>query len=537
MQTVRRVYLYLVSAVSLAMLAWGVATLLQSLLFLVSQTAAAVVREQVARAVGVTLVALIVWTVHWTLATRLAARDPSERAAALRRLFLYGTLALAMIALAYNASHLVRALAAALASLPVPGAPHVFELLPALGVAAVIWGYHWTIAARDREAVGETAAAATLRRWYSYGTAFWALLLLLTASATLVRFFFALVVGSPAVGGQADVIDAVGPALVGLLIWAGQWSWTSAGPIGDDDRRSVLRTVYLLAVIGVAVVMTLVQAGQVLFVLISRLLGVAAPGGLPGSLPQLLAGPFAVALVYGTAWVFHLRALRHTVAGAEDSPRRRGVRRLYRYLVALVALGLLAVGLAGMLWTIGDLLTSATLRESGTWREQLSFFVTLGIVAFPVWLVVWRPRVDPSEASSLSRRLYLYLGLIGAVLAALIAGAAAVYQFAALALAVRLPVETLPDLVRALAVLSVSAGVAGYQWRILRIDAERAPRAPQPVVQQARLCLIAPDGQPVRELTGDLATLRRLFDRVAAETARSGSAPPGEPSPLADASP
>ena len=71
-----------------------------------------------------------------------------------------------------------------------------------------------------------------------------------------------------------------------------------------------------------------------------------------------------------------------------------------------------------------------------TWREQVSLFATLAIVGLPVWLIHWRASVTVSaaEAHSLARRLYLYVSLIGAVLALIGALAGALYRLINVAL-------------------------------------------------------------------------------------------------------
>lgn len=519
MLTIRRLYLYLVSAVSLGMLAGSTASLLQNLLDVVvgATTPAEVTRENVAIAIAAATVALPVWAIHWTVANQLSARETAEQSAVLRRLFLYGVLAVSVVVFAVQVSDIASPLAAWLALDVAPAIPSLLDPLPALGLAVVIWGYHWSVTRRDRTTVGETGASATIRRWYVYGSAFWSQLILLAATTALVRLCFDVLTRQQTDGVRLVAIDAVGPALAGLLVWSGHWTWSTRGPIAAEDRSSVLRTVYLLGAIGVAVTVTLVQAGQVLFYLLSRLLGVTNPGGLSGTIWQLLTGPAAAAAVYGASWAFHLHVLRREAPVTDDTPRRLGVRRFYRYLVALVALGLLAVGLGGVLWTVADLLTSATVRGETVWREQVSLFATLAMVGLPVWLVVWRPIVDPREAGSLSRRLYLYLTLVAAVLAGLFAGATLLYQVVALALGVRLPAEALVDGARAAAVLVVSTGVGGYHWRSLRIDSRRASAESRQVVAVARLRLIGPDGRTVRELTGDSVVLVTLFDRVVAE--------------------
>ncbi|GIW06535.1 MAG: hypothetical protein KatS3mg060_1340 [Dehalococcoidia bacterium] len=531
MQTIRRIYLYVVSAVSLGMLAAGVVELARTLVAMVVPTAipANWLAENLAAAVGTTIVALPVWLFHWGLANRLAARDATERVAALRRLYLYGVLAVSAIFIAIGVSDATEALTAFAAHTRNVTVMQVIDPLPVIVVTLAVWWYHWGIAGQERRAFGEGGASATIRRWYVYGSAFWALVVLLPATTSLVRTNYDHIVGPPTFGAAWQVSESVGPALAGLLIWAAHWIWSSRGQIAEDDRRSVLRAVYLLSVIAIALTVTLVQAGQVLFYLLSRLLGVPNPGGQTGSIAQLLAGPVAAAIVYGAAWWYHQRVLRGESAVAGEAPRRLGVRRLYRYLIALVALALLSVGLAGVLWTIGDLLSSGTGQAGFSWQEQISLFATLAIVGLPVWIAVWRPRPDVAEAASLSRRLYLYLALIGSVLAALISGAVMAFQAIALVIGARSPTEAVNDLTRALAVVLVGAGVAVYQWRALQLDASRAGALPRTAESRARLRLIGPDGRIVRELAGEMATLELAFDRLAGELETAGL-PRSEPS-------
>jgi hypothetical protein len=49
-------------------------------------------------------------------------------------------------------------------------------------VFIVIWAFHFRIAARDRAAVGESGASATLRRWYMYVVLLAGLLVMLTGT-------------------------------------------------------------------------------------------------------------------------------------------------------------------------------------------------------------------------------------------------------------------------------------------------------------------------------------------------------------------
>src|ERR1700682_2550941 len=185
----RRLYLYLVSAAALGLLAAGCTLLGGTVMYFVfNDPAAQEYRTQLAIYTAMTLVALPVWAVHFWFARRFAQRDPAERASAIRRLYLYyaclGSAIGALVALTFTATDLIRPLIDTCTSGPVivPNAGKEFFTCPNLpdwlnasqqGWTAIvyiaIWAFHYRIAARDRAAVGETGASATLRRWYMYG--------------------------------------------------------------------------------------------------------------------------------------------------------------------------------------------------------------------------------------------------------------------------------------------------------------------------------------------------------------------------------
>ncbi len=522
MLTVRRVYLYLISAVSLSMLAGGAVSLAQTLINAIGETALGTqaFRQDVAAASGFIIVGLPVWLGHWLVIQRLAHRALDERTATLRRLYLYFVLAVTMIALFLAMMAEMELVLDALTAYRTSRPRDFFEILSWIVVAGVIWLYHWRVAGLDRREVGERGGSAALRRWYVYGLAIWGLLFLLNSAASLLQLLWALLVaGTDLITPEAALSSSGATMVAGLLVWLGHWVWSSTGPTAADDRRAVLRTVYLLGALGVSVTVTLVQVSQVLYYALSRALGVSEPGGQAGSLLELLGPPICASIIYGASWGYHWWRLRHETALAPGTPHQIGVRRLYRYLVALVAMALLGIGVAGVLWTLGDLLTAATRVSDLAWRENVSLYTTLAVAGLPTWLVVWRPVVSPEESAALSRRLYVYLSLIGAVLAALIAGSVAVYQLLALVLGARTVSEAVIDLVRSGAVVVTGAGIALYHWQVMRGDQRRAPAEPvaATVPAVARLVLTGPNGAILRQAEGDPAALEAAFDRIAGQ--------------------
>jgi hypothetical protein len=251
------------------------------------------------------------------------------------------------------------------------------------------------------------------------------------------------------------------------------------GRLSEADQRaehtSVLRTVYLFLTLAVAVIGSLFGLSQLLYYAVGRLLGVDHPGGVGGDLLQAAAGPVSIALVYGAAWRYAAVLTRPQTPAEQtlgEAPRPAGIRRLYTYLVTLVSLVVLAIGVAGLLWTLGDVVLLALAVTTGdAWREQVALYATFAIVGLPVWLLHWRPSpTSPAEARSLARRLYGYLSLIGAMLALVGSAAAVLYKLLGLALGGTFSVGLGADLLHALAIASVAAVVAAYHWRVVRAD-------------------------------------------------------------------
>ncbi|MBV9545419.1 MAG: hypothetical protein JOY61_13705 [Chloroflexi bacterium] len=478
MSTIRRIYAYLLAFAGLGMLAVATVNLgqlvLELLLHAPSAATAQHVRETVSIDVAAMLVGLPVWLVHWRWTERWAQGDPLERASTLRRLYVYAVLAAAGWALAWSTHQVVYAAVSALRD---PVLVHdALDQLPALAVAALLWIGHWRIASRDRDLVGEAGGSGTLRRWYLYAAAFLGFVGLLGSASGLLESLWRATTGS---ARQLEIAAPLAGVVVGVLVWLAHWA-VLPGRIGEDARRedgqAVLRSVYLFLSLSVGVIGALFGLSQLLYYAVARLLGVPTPGGVGGDLLQAAAGPGSVAIVYSLAWAYHRRALRQQAAAFHEAPRQAGVRRLYTSIIGLIALAALAVGVAGLLWTAGDLVFNSAAANTGDrWRNNIALFSTLTAVGLPIWLLHWRavPGSD-ADVRSLARRLYLYLALIAAMLSLVGSAALALYRVISLLLGESSTSAVLTDLIHALAVAIVAGLVAAYHWRILRADAQRS---------------------------------------------------------------
>lgn len=488
----RRLYLYLVSAAALGTLAAGLSALgFNVLLFVFNDPNAESSRGALAGATAATLVALLVWGVHFWFARRYAHRDPAERASAIRRLYVYWACLVmsigAAIALDNGIANFLRPL---LDCTPVGNtsgytpfdctsnnllttaqAGWIFVVL------AAFWALHYRIAVRDRAAVGELGRSASLRRWYMYPALLVGLLMMLSGAASLITLIWLRLLNSTLGVEQYRFIgDAAGLLVGGLVLW-GLHARLLAQSYIEDDRKSTLRALEGFIAVAVCMVFALIGAAQILYYALARLLGVTNPGNVGNDMVAAMAGPVTVAVVYGAAW-FLLRRRLARDTGSHEVERQAGVRRLYTNLAALVSMAALGVGAAGVLWNLAEQIEAPIIGvKASDWRDPISFWATLFVVGVAVWLAHWRHAPWPGDRQSLSRRLYVWAALLVSVLAVLGSGIAllnVVLQQVFSATPSLQSVSNL-DFGHYLAVLVVAAFVGVYHWRVLRADAAARP--------------------------------------------------------------
>ena len=539
MATIRRVYIYLLTGAGLVFLWIGTANLCVIMLKFAFGTAFAqipnVVREELARWIALTLIGLIVWAMHWWFATRGMNNDQHERTTILRRLYLYAVMAAAVLFFSTAAAQFMHAVIFLVLRLDDPvravGNParltDLLESVPFAFVASIAWIYHWREVRRDRLIGGEQGGSATLRRWYVYGIAFLGLLTLLVAESYLIDNLWKTLARQIPVHDRIPVVAPIPTVLIGLLLWYAHWHVLAARDAEGDDRRSVLRSVYLFAVLATVVTGTIIGASQLLYYALARVLGVESPGGVSGSLLLAASGPASILIVYGVGWLYQRMVIRQQTDIAE-STRQVGVQRFYTYLVSLVSIYAFAVGVAGILWIIADAVTRPSYTQvGGWWQEQISLFVTLIIVAMPTWLGHWRSKraLHPDEVRSLARRLYTYLTLIGGSLALIGAAATVLYRVLLLVLGSTSIAAVTNGLARAIAVAIVAGAIAVYHWRVIRDDsrlaATIAPHADEAVDEPA----IPPHERVVRLRARSSAELEEAL----ADLARQGIVVTAEP--------
>lgn len=482
----RRLYLYLVSAAALLLLATGLAFLGATvLMFAFNDPAANFARGQLATFTAMSLVALPVWGIHFWFAQRFARRDPYERTSAIRRLYFYFVCLVSslvvLVTLTLTLQDLLEPLLDSNATLHLESAAQVGW---AALIFAGVWAFHFVLAMRDRAAVGEEGASSTLRRWYMYVALLAGLLCMLSgAQAALAGAWTALAGGTYE---QASLAQPIALALSGALLW-GVNARTIALLHISEDRHSTLRALEGFIAVTVSIATALFGASQILYYALARGLGISNPGGASGNAMVAAAVPTSELLVYGAAWFLIRRRLARD-AGAQEADRQAGVRRLYTNLAALLSLIAWGIGAGGLLWTLAEQLEAPIIGvPNPDWKQPLSLWVTLLVVGAGVWLAHWRHAPWAADRQSLSRRLYVWAALLGSVLVVLGGGVAMLNAL------LRQVFSTQPrlndvanlDFGHYLGVIVVAAAVAVYHLRVLRSDAAARPPKRKPVAPAA----------------------------------------------------
>jgi hypothetical protein len=470
MAATRRWYIYLVCAVSLQAVAWAIIALLRNLLGSQSNVS-------IAFKIAVILVGLPIFLVHWLWAQRLAGGDPDERGDALRRLYLYATLAGFLGPFLANCFDLLAYLLRTfLGVLPTSRTDTIGDALsyhlPAILVLALMWLYHWRITSQDAAAAPETGGSGTVRRLYVFGFNAAAVTMVTMAIIHLIRWLLFQFGGHAAIGSQnmGTLAAETARLTVGLPLWL--IFWTRARDLfgkPGEERESALRKFYLYAIIFVSVLSAVTNATFILNGLLRRLLDLPTSGDLRVPLPTIIG----LALL----WAYHAYVLRQDASMAGEAPRQAGIRRLYLYLVAAVGLAAFLIGLSGDISILIRSQFGRFIQEAQ--KESLSWFTAALISGLPVWLLPWRGAQVSAEAAgpagveerrSVVRKIYLYFYLFVATMTVLSSLVYIVYQFLLIALGEQGTHGLASKLGQAIAFTLIGVGVWIYHGSALRRD-------------------------------------------------------------------
>jgi len=491
MSTVRRWYIYLVSAISLQAVAWATIVLLRNLLISRLNPPP----TAIALPIAVILTSLPIFLAHWLWGQRLAGKAVEERGATLRRFYLYGTMAAFLGPFTANGFDLLGTLLRAASTLDrrpyglTSGDAVVYHLV-ALLVLGVLWFYHQRIVAGDAKTVPETGGAATVRRLYVLG--FSAVGLIVTTQAVVYLFYWiTLQFGGDVVRGtplDVGLTTEITRLIVGVPLWLIFWGWARRlfdGP-SEEERESTLRKLYLYGAVFIGALSTVTSGTSILTGVFRHALGLPSEGDI--------RIPLSLIIGTGTVWAYHTFVLRDDAAKAREAPRQAGVRRLYLYLIAAIGLSALLVGLSG---DVSVIIRSLGKGFGTELREQLAWFTAAIIAGLPVWILPWRQAQNRAVESgpagtdarrSTVRKIYVYFFLFVATMTVL--SSAVFVVFKVLSWFLGLDAPTLSELGHSIAFSMIAVGVWLYHGSILRSDHRLSSREQVRHLEDLRVAVV-----------------------------------------------
>jgi hypothetical protein len=512
MQTLRRLYLYVLSGITLGMLSVGLTLLLEVTLAALGLGRGALAdggagdRERLSVAAALVGVGLPVWGIHWFFVERgLQAANPNadaERSSDVRALYLSIVLGALLAFGAAAGLSLLQELFRVVLGAPAPefSSADPANALAVLVVTGAGWFYHAAIRRRDMRAGPLAGPAAWLPRLYLYGAALIGLGILLLTLGNLLSFAIESVLGPPPDFAEPGfrTIQLAGH-LAAILVWGAIWlgHWWYAGRLvadsgwrGASERRANLRLAFFVVVIGISAFAVIWYASRAASAILVPVLG--ASGALGGSLGgddliQAVLGAALAAVPWAIAWWLHVRWARAESVQADDADRAATFDRIDFSIVGLVGLGFGAVGTAWLLGLFIDAALGGTRASGDGWRLEVVQYLPWALLGFVTWAWNWakllgRQAADPAgEADSKVRRSYLLIIVAGSVIASLGSLAVVLYRIFGGLLGVSSSASAVSELSAPLGVLLVAAGVAIYHGIALRRDlALRAGVEPAP---------------------------------------------------------
>jgi hypothetical protein len=511
MQTIRRLYLYLLSGITLGMLSVGLTLLLEVTLAALGVGRGGLAeggygdRERLSVAAALVGVGLPVWGVHWFFVERglqpANAHADAERASIVRALYLSVVLGVLLAFGAAAGLSLVQELIRVLLGGPTPEfvSTDPANLVAVLAVSAAAWFYHASIRRRDMRAGPLAGAAAWLPRVYLYGTSLIGLAILLLTLGNLMSFAVQSLVGAAPVEESGFRTVQLASHLAAILVWGGVWlgHWWYAGRLvadsgwrGASERPANLRLAFFVAVIGISAVAVIWFASRAASAVLVPVLG--ATGALGGSvdgddLVRALLEAILAGVPWAIAWWLHVRWARAESLQADNADRAATVDRLDFSIVGLIGLGFGAVGVGWLIGLFLDVVLGGIRATGDGWRLELAQYLPLAVLGLVAWAWNWaklqgRHAADPiGEAGSTVRRSYLLIVIAAFVIASLSSLAVILYRVFGTLLGVSSGGSAISELSTPIGALLVAAAAAVYHGVALRRDmALRASAEPAP---------------------------------------------------------
>jgi hypothetical protein len=474
MKTIRRLYIYAVTIVSLEVVIWGLIGLARSA-FAGDEIGSDV--ALLAGALALIFVGIPVFLLHWWLAQKNARDDNEERSSYIRALFLYGALLLTLIPVTQNILAIVNRIFVSLGDISgnqmmFGDAQTLSDNLIAIAMNGLIAAYVFSVLRKDWATPPVGNPLSEVRRFYRYIWTLYGLgMMTFGVQQTLLYIFD--YIGDSVGASQAILANGLTLILVGIPLWVFCWHIAQKALSNPHEQRSLMRTIIVSIVSFIAQVVTLVAAGMILF----TILEVLFVGNFEfSSFINDIRDPVSAMLPFGVVWGYYAIVLRRST----ESELQFGVRHFFVYALSLISLIVTFIGLYDLL-AYGIALV---LREAHS-PSDLATAISMLIIGTPFWVLNWRqvnsPAIMESEEGeqarrSLVRKIYLYLVLFLSVIGVMISAGTLIYQLLRAVLGE--PNSDLPQAsLELVSILILFALVIWYHGLVLRSDGQLSTKS------------------------------------------------------------
>ena len=190
MKTVRRLYFYAVSLISLEVVLWGLIGLVRSIL---NPTIVGSSASRLAQALSLILVGVPVFLIHWSTAQRNSRESMEEHSSGIRAFFLYASLAFTLFPVVQNGFRLVNQLILTILKM----SPQLTMLnrgqnwsdnLVAIVMNGIIAYYFIRIVGKDWETVNPDDELSNKRRIYRYAWVIYSLVMVVAGIQQILQY-------------------------------------------------------------------------------------------------------------------------------------------------------------------------------------------------------------------------------------------------------------------------------------------------------------------------------------------------------------
>ncbi|MFH2038201.1 MAG: DUF5671 domain-containing protein [Chloroflexota bacterium] len=484
MRTVRRLYFYTVSLVSLEVVLWGLIGLVRSA---ITPDLVGGGPTRLAQALSLILVGVPVFWIHWNIAQRNAREDSEENSSGVRAFFLYATLLAILVPIIQNLLGLVNHIAVRVFNLPSnltmfsPDQVWTDNLVAILmnGLLAI---YFIRVVRQDWERVTSSESLSNQRRLYRFIWVVYGLVMLVAGVQQMLRFI--LTVPSNTLYGlntRVAFSNSLSLLFVGTPLFYFAWQ-TAQNALKESRERESLLRLGLLYILSLSGVITVLSTGGVIADNLLRIVFGERPG-----FPEFISAisiPFSLGVPLAGVWAYFGRWLSFSMTEVPDAPRRAGLRRFYFYILSAIGLVATFIGLSLLLSFVIDNMVGGTLWVTGL-RSQLASALAVMLVSFPLWWLTWRPmQSDALQAGdsgdharrSLMRRVYLYLVLFISVIGGMVVTGSMLFLLLRSLLG-DTPPNLLRDVLNYLQLLILFVLFGFYHGQKLRRDGQIAAKA------------------------------------------------------------